>query len=1097
MWEDSRIPIILGRPFLATARAMIDVFNKKITLRVRSNEVIFDINQSMKKPNTEDDECYGIDNFDTVIQSAAQELLENEYLEDDIIRPNSENHRPDSENPYGVSIISIRQLKDLSSLLEYAYLKGDKSCPVIISSKLPGKEKTSLLQVLEKRKGAIAWKMLDLKGISLSFCTHKILMEESFKPVIQPQRRLNPKFQDVVKDETVRFLLNPNRTRRSREDNLLLPLWDFCLQKDAVWIMQRSNNFSKMHDDNVMRRCVTGCEILEILEHCHPGPTGGHHNASVTGIKVYEEGFYWPIIFRDTKDYVMKCGACQKSGNISSQNEMPQNNIQSSKDAVAHDAGKKTNEEPPHKGERNGQEKEKGASNKENDQNVKYFRAELDNLLVQQKEGYDNINNRDSTVSPSVSTAGGAYDEEDVGAKVDLNNLETTMNVSPIPTTRIHKDHPKDQIIGDINSATQKRRMTEIDRTELDVMRNVFENVWSKRAIGTKRVYRNKKDKRGIIVRNKARLVAQGYTQEEGIDYDEAFALVARIEAIRLFLAYASFMGFIFPDKVYKVEKALYGLHQAPRAWYETLSTYLLENGYIRGTIDKTLFIKKDRATNIVLQGLPPDVYAIVNHHKVAKEIWDRVKLLMQGTKLSLQEKECKLYDEFDKFSFVKGETLYQYYWRFAQLINNMNVINMSMRPVQVNTKFLNSLPPEWSKFVTDVKLARDLHTTNYDQLYSYLEQHEAHANETRLMRERYQDPLAFVANYNQSPSQLNNYHSQYNSTQFPQQTNTMIPQVHSPQSYSPMYPPPHLSQPQISHSSVPPSQQYQSHMDHQTSSVPPIAYNSPQSSTQPMTEFPQMDSGLAVPVFNQGDDPIACLNKAMAFLTAVASSRFPSTNNQLRTSSNPRNQATIQDGRVTVQQVQGRQGQSYVGTSYKGNATSSGGNNAGGQTRVVKCYNCQGEGHMARQCTQPKRPRNAAWFKEKAMLAEAQESGQILDEEQLAFLADPGIPDGQAAQTTIPNTAAFQTEDLDAYDSDCDDVSNAKAVLMANLSNYGSDVISEVPYFECHTPLLAETQECDDTVHGTRYKIIHFTIYNNETWVYMNLYKLRLDKIK
>ncbi|GKD27219.1 hypothetical protein Tco_1233433 [Tanacetum coccineum] len=145
------------------------------------------------------------------------------------------------------------------------------------------------------------------------------------------------------------------------------------------------------------------------------------------------------------------------------------------------------------------------------------------------------------------------------------------------------------------------------------------------------------------------------------------------------------------------------------------------------------------------------------------------VKLLMQGTKSSLQEKECKLYDEFDKFSFVKGETLYQYYWRFAQLINNMNVINMSMRPVQVNTKFLNSLPPEWSKFVMDMKLARDLHTTNYDQFYSYLEQHEAHANETRLMHERYQDPLAFVANYNQSPSQLNNYYSQYNSTQFPQ----------------------------------------------------------------------------------------------------------------------------------------------------------------------------------------------------------------------------------------------------------------------------------------------------------------------------------------
>ncbi|GJW47959.1 ribonuclease H-like domain-containing protein [Tanacetum coccineum] len=158
---------------------------------------------------------------------------------------------------------------------------------------------------------------------------------------------------------------------------------------------------------------------------------------------------------------------------------------QSSKDAVADDAGKKTNEEPANEGERNGQEKEGGASNKENDQNVQDFRAELDNLLVQQKEGYANSTNRDSTVSPSVSTAGqiftnaddlptdplmpdledtadllntgifsGAYDDEDVGAEADLNSLETTMNVSSIPTTRIHKGYPKDQIIGDINSST-------------------------------------------------------------------------------------------------------------------------------------------------------------------------------------------------------------------------------------------------------------------------------------------------------------------------------------------------------------------------------------------------------------------------------------------------------------------------------------------------------------------------------------------------------------------------------------------------------------------------------------------------------------------
>ncbi|GJU67887.1 retrovirus-related pol polyprotein from transposon TNT 1-94 [Tanacetum coccineum] len=151
-----------------------------------------------------------------------------------------------------------------------------------------------------------------------------------------------------------------------------------------------------------------------------------------------------------------------------------------------------------------------------------------------------------------------------------------------------------------------------------------------------------------------------------------------------------------------------------------------------------------------------------------------------------------------------------------------------------------------------------------------------------------------------------------------------------------------------------------------------------------------------------------------MAFLTAIASSRFPLTNNQLRTSSNPRNQASIQDGRVTVQQVQGRQGQSYSGTGYKSNATSSGGNNTSGHARVVKCYNCQG-----------------SWTN--------------LDEEQLAFLADLGVPNSQALQTIIPNNAAFQTEDLDTYDSSCDDISNAKAVLMANISNYGFDVILEL----------------------------------------------------
>ncbi|GJS33321.1 putative ribonuclease H-like domain-containing protein [Tanacetum coccineum] len=131
------------------------------------------------------------------------------------------------------------------------------------------------------------------------------------------------------------------------------------------------------------------------------------------------------------------------------------------------------------------------------------------------------------------------------------------------------------------------------------------------KAISTKWIFRNKKDEIGIVIRNKARLVAQGHTQEEGVDYDEVFAPVARIKAIRLFLAYASFMGFEDPDhldKVYKVVKALYGLHQAPRAWYETLTNYLLGNGFHIGKIDQTLFIKKKKGDILLVQIYVDDI---------------------------------------------------------------------------------------------------------------------------------------------------------------------------------------------------------------------------------------------------------------------------------------------------------------------------------------------------------------------------------------------------------------------------------------------------------------------------------------------------------
>ncbi|GJZ26903.1 retrovirus-related pol polyprotein from transposon TNT 1-94, partial [Tanacetum coccineum] len=282
---------------------------------------------------------------------------------------------------------------------------------------------------------------------------------------------------------------------------------------------------------------------------------------------------------------------------------------------------------------------------------------------------------------------GSAFDDEDLdtynspfadqvmGAEADFNNMEPSTVVSPIPTTRIHSIHPKNQIIGDPKSAVQTRGMSKknsrehamisyiqkqrrtnhkdfqnclfacflsqqeptkiaqalddeswVEAMQEELLQFKIQKVWTlvdlpygKKAIGTKWVYRNKKDERGIVVRNKARLVAQGYKQEEGIDYDEVFAPVARIEAIRLFLAYASFMNFLVYQMDVKsvflygtikeeVEKAIYGLHQAPRAWYESLSTYLLDNRFYRGQIDKTLFIKRVKGDILLVQVYVDDI---------------------------------------------------------------------------------------------------------------------------------------------------------------------------------------------------------------------------------------------------------------------------------------------------------------------------------------------------------------------------------------------------------------------------------------------------------------------------------------------------------
>ncbi|GJT24050.1 hypothetical protein Tco_0893987 [Tanacetum coccineum] len=329
------------------------------------------------------------------------------------------------------------------------------------------------------------------------------------------------------------------------------------------------------------------------------------------------------------------------------------------------------------------------------------------------------------------------------------------------------------------------------------------------------------------------------------------------------------------------------------------------------------------KETNIILQGLPPEVYALVSNHKVAKELWERIKLLMKGTSLTKQERECKLYDEFDKFTYKKGETL-------------------------LNTKFFNTLPPEWSKFVTDVKLVRDLHTTNIDQLHAYLQQHEFHANEVRLMHERNSGPLALVATHQMTQSSYQTHQNSYQNSQFQPQVSPYQP----PQYGSPYQSQQYSNNPSSTPLSITyPSNDYQSSVYHNvyssSSSIPPLEY------------APSKD-----------DDPIDAINHMMSFLTAVVTSCYPTTNNQLGNSSNPRQQDTINDGRLTLQPIQGRQ---------------------------------------------------------------------------TSFSADPGTAEGQATQTVITHNATYQADDLDAYDSDCDELNTAKVALMANLSHYGSDALVEV----------------------------------------------------
>nr|GEX09491.1 hypothetical protein [Tanacetum cinerariifolium] len=234
---------------------------------------------------------------------------------------------------------------------------------------------------------------------------------------------------------------------------------------------------------------------------------------------------------------------------------------------------------------------------------------------------------------------------------------------------------------------------------------------------------------------------------------------------------------------------------------------------------------------------------------------------------------------------------------------------------------------------------------------------------------------------------------------------------VHPTQHYSTTYPSiPHA----ITYPSTPQPNVFSStiHQDActQPQSIPQIKYTMSIVNQQTdLAKFPQIDSDLAVYMFKQGDAPINAINKMMSFLSIVISPRFLTTNYQLRNSSNPRQQATIHDGRVTVQPVQGGQSSFAAGNSrIRANILGIGRNNSG-QQRIMKCFNCQGEGPVT--------------------------------------------------QTIITHNAAYQADDLEAYDSDCDDFSTANAVLIANFSSYELDVLSEVPHSKnTHIDLLNQS---------------------------------------
>ncbi|GJX96582.1 DNA-directed DNA polymerase [Tanacetum coccineum] len=272
MDEDELVPIILRRPFLATTRAVIDVHEGKLSLRVGSETITFNIDKSMKSKHSRGDYLYCADHTAKLVQGQWVDTINHdgkwtkEEEEEDSNKalavsfyPRTEPVKPlewkAPENRLKPSSVEPPrlELKELPEHLEYTFLQENNQLPVVISSTLSADEKTRLLEVLRDHKGAIAWSIADIKGINSSFCTHKILMEDEFKPSVQPQRRVNPNIKEVVKKEVIKLL----------DAGLIYHIFD-SPWVSPIHVVPKKGGMTVVkneRDELIPQRTVTGCRV--------------------------------------------------------------------------------------------------------------------------------------------------------------------------------------------------------------------------------------------------------------------------------------------------------------------------------------------------------------------------------------------------------------------------------------------------------------------------------------------------------------------------------------------------------------------------------------------------------------------------------------------------------------------------------------------------------------------------------------------------------------------------------------------------------------------------------------------------------------------